>query len=66
MKRAYEFEKQLEMHGNNAEILKKNFRTMEEKISEIKRKKGILSAKQKQAETQEKIYQTITLLMRAI
>lgn len=32
---------------------------MEDKINEIKRKKGLLSAKQKQAEAQEKIYQTI-------
>ncbi len=32
---------------------------MENKINEIKRKKGILSAKQRQAEAQEKIYQTI-------
>ena len=32
---------------------------MEDKIDEIKRKKGLLLAKQKQAEAQEKIYQTI-------
>ena len=32
---------------------------MEDKIEEIKRKKGLLLAKQKQAEAQEKIYQTI-------
>jgi len=50
LKRAIEFEKQLEMHRNNSEILKKNFQSMEDKIDEIKRKKGILSAKQKQAE----------------
>lgn len=59
LKRALDFEKQLEMHTNNSEILKKSFQKMEDKINEIKRKKGILSAKQKQAEAQEKIYQTI-------
>ena len=32
---------------------------MEDKIDEIKRKKGILLAKQKQAEAQEKIFQTM-------
>ena len=32
---------------------------MEDKIDEIKRKQGILSVKQKQAEAQEKIYKTI-------
>ena len=47
------------MHRNNSEILKKNYQSMEEKIDEIKRKKGIISAKQKQAEAQEKIYKTI-------
>ena len=32
---------------------------MEDRIDEIKRKKGILLAKQKQAEAQEKIFQTM-------
>ena len=59
LRRALDFEKQLEMHTNNSEILKKSFQKMEDKINEIKRKKGLLSAKQKQAEAQEKIYQTI-------
>ena len=59
LRRAADFEKQLEMHRNNAEALRNSYQTMEDKIDEIKRKKGILSAKQKQAEVQEKIYQTM-------
>ena len=59
LRRAKEFEKQFEMHSTNSGSLKKSYQAMEEKIDEIKRKKGLLSAKQKQAEAQEKIYQTI-------
>ncbi|MBT3214046.1 MAG: PspA/IM30 family protein [Deltaproteobacteria bacterium] len=59
LRRAVDFEKQLEMHRHNAEALRNSYQTMEDKIDEIKRKKGILSAKQKQAEAQEKIYQTM-------
>lgn len=59
LRRAADFEKQLEMHRKNAEALRNSYQTMEDKIDEIKRKKGILSAKQKQAEAQEKIYQTM-------
>jgi len=59
LRRALDFEKQLEMHQNNAESLKESYQTMEDKIDEIKRKQGLLSAKQKQAEAQEKIYKTI-------
>ena len=58
-RRALDFEKQLEMHRNNADILRNNYQSMEDKIDEIKRKKGILLAKQKQAEAQEKIFQTM-------
>lgn len=58
-RRAFEFEKQLEMHRNNAEVLRRGYQKMEDKIEEIKRKKGLLLAKQKQAQAQEKIYQTI-------
>ncbi|MBC8257770.1 MAG: PspA/IM30 family protein [SAR324 cluster bacterium] len=57
--RALEFEKQLEMHRNNSEALRSSYQTMEDKIDEIKRKRSLLSVKQKQAEAQEKIYQTI-------
>jgi len=59
LRRALDFEKQLEMHQNNADSLKESYQTMEDKIDEIKRKQGILSVKQKQAEAQEKIYKTI-------
>jgi phage shock protein A len=59
LKRAVDFDKQLVMHKNNADALRKSYHTLEDKIDEIKRKKGILTAKQKQAEAQEKIYQTI-------
>jgi len=58
-RRALDFEKQLEMHRNNANSLKESYQTMEDKIDEIKRKQGLLSVKQKQAEAQENIYKTI-------
>ena len=57
--RAADYEKQLEMHRNNADALRSSYQTLEDKIDEIKRKKGILSVKQKQAEAQENIYKTI-------
>ena len=59
LRRALDFEKQLEMHRNNADSLKESYQTMEDKIDEIKRKQGLLSVKQKQAEAQEYIYKTI-------
>ena len=59
LRRALDFEKQLEMHRNNADPLKESYQTMEDKIDEIKRKQGLLSVKQKQAEAQENIYKTI-------
>ena len=59
LRRALDFEKQLELHRNNADSLKESYQIMEDKIDEIKRKQGILSVKQKQAEAQEKIYKTI-------
>ena len=57
--RALDLEKQLEMHRNNADSLKESYQKMEDKIDEIKRKQGLLSVKQKQAEAQENIYKTI-------
>ena len=59
LRRALDFEKKLEMHQNTADSLKESYQTMEDKIDEIKRKQGLLSVKQKQAEAQEKIYKTI-------
>ena len=49
-RRAEEFEIQLEKHRANAETLRSGYQAMEDKIEEIKRKKGLLLAKQKQAE----------------
>ncbi len=57
--RASDFEKQLEMHRSNAESLRSSYQTMEDKIDKIKRKKGLLSVKQKQAEAQEQIFLTM-------
>ena len=57
--RAAGFEKQLEMHLSNAEALRSSYQSMEYKIDEIKRKKGLLSVKQKQAEAQEQIFLTM-------
>ena len=59
LRRALDFEKQLEMHQNNSDSLKESYQTLEDKIDGIKRKQGLLSVKQKQAEAQEKIYKTI-------
>ena len=59
LRRALDFEKQLEIHQNSADSLKESYQTMEDKIDEIKRKQGLLSVKQKQAEAQENIYKTI-------
>ena len=59
MRRALDFEKQLEMHQKNADSLRESYQTMEDKIDEIKRKQGLLSVKQKQAEAQEEIFKTI-------
>lgn len=58
-RRALEFEKQLAHHKQNADVLRDGYQKLEDKVDEIKRKKGLLLAKQKQAEAQEKIYQTI-------
>jgi len=58
-RRALEFEKQLAHHKQNADVLRDGYQKLEDKVDEIKRKKGLLLAKQKQAAAQEKIYQTI-------
>jgi len=57
--RVADFEKQLDVHRSNTESLRSSYQTMEDKIDEIKRKKGLLSVKQKQAEAQEQIFQTM-------
>ena len=48
-RRALEFEKQLAHHKQNADVLRDGYQKLEDKIDEIKRKKGLLLAKQKQA-----------------
>lgn len=58
-RRALEFRQQLETHARNSELLREGYQKLEDKIEEIKRKKSLLVAKQKQAEAQEQIYKTI-------
>jgi PspA/IM30 family. len=54
--RAADYEKQLEMHRNNADALRNSYQTLEDKIDEIKRKKGILSVKTKNRQKLRKIF----------
>ncbi len=54
-RRALEFEKQLAHHKQNADVLRDGYQKLEDKIDEIKRKKGLLLAKQKQAAAQERL-----------
>lgn len=54
--RASEYDVQLQKHTQNTEALRVSYRQLEDKIEEIKRKKGLLISKQKQAQAQEKIY----------
>jgi phage shock protein A len=58
-RRAKEFRQQLASHASNSDLLRDGYQQLEDKIEEIKRKKSLLVAKQKQAEAQEQIYQTI-------
>ncbi|MGK5094484.1 PspA/IM30 family protein [Deltaproteobacteria bacterium TL4] len=58
-KRALEYEKQVTLYTKNTETLRLNYQKLEDKIEEIKRKKGLLVAKQRQAEAQNKLYQTL-------
>ena len=57
--RAAEFEQQLAVHTKNTETLRTSYQQLEDKIEEIKRKKGLLIAKQKTAEAQKTMYATI-------
>ena len=56
---AIEFQQQLEMHKKNTEALRNSYQQLEDKISEIKRKKGLIVAKQKTAEAQESMYKAV-------
>ncbi len=58
-RRALEFEQQLAVHLKNTEAMRQSYQQLEDKIEEIKRKKGVLIAKQKTAEAQKAMYQTI-------
>ncbi len=52
-------EEQLAIHQQSTDALRNGYQQMDDKIEEIKRKKSLLVAKQKTAEAQEQIYQTI-------
>ena len=54
--RAAEFEQQLAVHTKNTQALRQSYQQLEDKIEEIKRKKGLLVAKQKTAEAQKTMY----------
>ncbi len=56
---AMQFEGELAAHATNVDRLKECLRELETKIAEIKRKKNLLISKQKRAEAQDQIYQTI-------
>jgi len=56
---AAQFEHELGAHGANVDNLKSGLRELESKIAEIKRKKNLLISKQKRAQAQDQIYQTI-------
>ncbi len=58
-KRAQEFEQQLAVHSKNTENLRQSYQQLEDKIEEVKRKKGLLVAKQKTAEAQKNMYSTM-------
>ena len=57
--RAEEFEQQLVIHTKNTETLRQSYQKLEDKIEEIKRKKGLLIAKQKTAEAQKTMISTM-------
>ncbi len=57
--RAEEFEQQLVIHTKNTETLRQSYQKLEDKIEEIKRKKGLLIAKQKTAEAQKTMITTM-------
>ena len=54
-----EFQQQLEIHQKNTHALRHSYQQLEDKIGEIKRKKGIIVAKQKTAEAQESMYKAV-------
>lgn len=58
-KRAKDYEQQLAIHMKNTETLRQTYQNLEDKIEEIRRKKGVLVAKQKSAEAQQSIFATL-------
>lgn len=56
---AAQFEGELAAHTTNVDRLKESLKELEDKIAEIRRKKNLLISKQRRAEAQDKIYQTI-------
>lgn len=55
-KRAAEFDQQLAVHVKNTDAMRQRYQQLEDKIEEIKRKKGLIVAKQKTAEAQKQMY----------
>lgn len=56
---AAQLEQQLTVHQGNVTALKDGLRELESKIEELKRKRTLLASRQRQAEAQQQIYQTI-------
>lgn len=54
-----QFEHELQAHGQNVDTLKNGLRDLESKIEEIRRKKNLLISKQRRAEAQDSLYQTM-------
>jgi phage shock protein A len=52
-------EQQLAVHQANVSALKDGLRELESKIEELKRKRTVLASRQRQAEAQQQIYETI-------
>lgn len=56
---AAQFEHETQTHSANVEQLRAGLHDLEDKIAEIKRKKGLLISRQRRAEAQNQIYQTL-------
>lgn len=59
MRLATQFESELSAHSVNVDKLKDSLKELESKIGDIRRKKNLLVSKQRRAEAQDQIYQTI-------
>jgi phage shock protein A len=56
---AAQFQGELNAHTSNVDRLKDSLHELENKIAEIRRKKGLLISKQRRAEAQNQIYKTM-------